>query len=596
MNKIFLEKQIKNFRKIVCNPRVILLALVLFGFSLRTYNYLWDSGAHNHPDERYMDMVMNAIKMPESVNDYFNPETSKFSPYNVDYKGYVYGTVPLHIVKIASVITQNDRYGDSLVVGRLLSAFFDTLTIMVVFLISGLITKSFKLRLFATSLYIFCVLAVQMSHFFTVESFLNFFVTITLFLLGLFITNPRKQTPLMIVLISLFISLAVGTKITGIVLIPLSIVVIIFRQLTVSKKKYFILHIAYILFQIVFFILCAYLFLRVVYPYLFANGNILNFEINKSFLDTMDFQSKAQAGEIMFPPQWQWVNTIPYLFPLKNIVLWELGIGPSLIAILGLFTYGIFIIKGIFKEKLKFIVRNILGSPLFIYVGFAVSYFAYFGGKFVKAGRYFSPIFISLILIGLWFITRIKRPILKKLIITLVLIIQILWGLAYISIYSKDNTRVTASKWIHQNIPANSQLAVEHWDDGLPMDLNSGINYQYNEIKVYDTDDENKIIAMYEPFKQSEYIILSSARAKGTIGNLPETYPIMYNYYKKLDSGELGVKLIYKGFSYPTLLGVQINDESAEEPFWIYDHSTVWIYKKYIDLSYEQFEKELLYK
>src|SRR5690606_35202867 len=48
-------------------------------------------------------------------------------------------------------------------------------------------------------------------------------------------------------------------------------------------------------------------------------------------------------------------------------------------------------------------------------------------------------------------------------------VIAIFWTLAFVSIYTKTNTRITATQWINLNIPAGSKLAVEHWDDRVPI-------------------------------------------------------------------------------------------------------------------------------
>ena len=68
-----------------------------------------------------------------------------------------------------------------------------------------------------------------------------------------------------------------------------------------------------------------------------------------------------------------------------------------------------------------------------------------------------------------------------------------LWALAFVSIYARPHTRVTASEWIYDNVPAGSILAIEHWDDALPLGLR--MDGQLHAISEYET----VTMALYEP-------------------------------------------------------------------------------------------------
>jgi hypothetical protein len=85
---------------------------------------------------------------------------------------------------------------------------------------------------------------------------------------------------------------------------------------------------------------------------------------------------------------------------------------------------------------------------------------------------------------------------------------------------------------------------------------------------------------MVENLAQADYIILSSNRLYDSIPRLPMRYPLTSRYYELLFNGELGFERVKEFASYPTFLGIQIPDQSAEESFSVYDHPRVQIFQK----------------
>jgi hypothetical protein len=186
---------------------------------------------------------------------------------------------------------------------------------------------------------------------------------------------------------------------------------------------------------------------------------------------------------------------------------------------------------------------------------------------------------------------------LGSLLISITIFLSIIWGLAFFSIYLKPQTRIVASEWIYQNIPSNSKIYTEHWDDGLPLNLPGSDRgkYEIEELTIYEPDNDQKIDYYSEKLPKGNYIILSSRRLWGTLINLEEKYPITSYYYKLLFSGKLGYQKVAEFSSYPKILGIQINDDSSEETFQVYDHPTVFIFKKTKLLSSEEI-KSFLFK
>ena len=159
--------------------------------------------------------------------------------------------------------------------------------------------------------------------------------------------------------------------------------------------------------------------------------------------------------------------------------------------------------------------------------------------------------------------------------------------LAFSSIYSRTHTRVAASRWIYANIPAGSTLANEHWDDWLPiggMDGKSsyGDNGLFKSVEManYEDDTPAKLDGMVQNLASADYVILSSNRLYDSIPRLPVRYPMTIRYYQLLFGGQLGFERVATFTSYPTLFGLQIPDQAAEESFSVYDHPKVQIFRK----------------
>ncbi len=125
-------------------------------------------------------MVETAIRPVESLADYFNTAQSSMNPHNVGHTFYVYGTLPIFLVRyIAKSLSKTD-YGAIYLVGRALSGIFDLLTVILVFFVSFRLYRQYRLSLVAAGFMAFAVLPIQLSHYFTVDTFANFFSFLTI--------------------------------------------------------------------------------------------------------------------------------------------------------------------------------------------------------------------------------------------------------------------------------------------------------------------------------------------------------------------------------------------------------------------------------
>ena len=167
---------------------VPLVVIILLGAFLRFYGIAWDQDFHLHPDERFLTMVETSISPVSNIQEYFNTATSTLNPHNIlDGNGnsvfpfFVYGTLPLFIVRYLAEWTGQAGYGQVYLVGRYLSGLFDIGTIILVFFIARKMSSKRWLPYLAAFLYACSVLPIQISHFFIVDNFSVFFSTLALF-------------------------------------------------------------------------------------------------------------------------------------------------------------------------------------------------------------------------------------------------------------------------------------------------------------------------------------------------------------------------------------------------------------------------------
>lgn len=168
-------------------------------------------------------------------------------------------------------------------------------------------------------------------------------------------------------------------------------------------------------------------------------------------------------------------------------------------------------------------------------------------------------------------------------------------GFIFFTIYLRPQTRISASQWIYQNIPSQSKILTEHWDDGLPISLPpySPSDYEIEQLTVYEADNQEKVNYYAEKLFQADYLVINSRRLYGTLMLLPKKYPLTSKYYQLLFSGQLGYTQRAQFTAYPSLLGIEINDDQSEETFQVYDHPKVLIFENTDRLDKEDLNKIL---
>ena len=371
--------------------------------------------------------------------------------------------------------------------------------------------------------------------------------------------------------------LALASKISALYFLPIIIIALVF----LSLKTKSVFSIAYCLLPIAFF---SYLSFRIFDTHTFS-GSFLSPTINPQFVQNIKELKVLGARGSMFPPAVQWLTVKPLIFPLKNIILWGLGLPLGILAVLAVFYSAFKVLKSLRYPKLINRLTNQQIS-LTLILSWILFLFIYQGIQYTPSMRYFLPISPFLAIISANFSIKYLFPKFKKSYIpySIFYILIILWPLSFISIYSRPHSRITASEWIYENIPAGATLSCEHWDDCLPLSLGSKSYsfYKIETLNLYDPDTPEKWRKINLQLEKVDYIIMSSNRLWGSIPKAPEKYPITSKFYNDLFAEKLQFIKVAEITSYPTIpiLNISIPDDLSEEAFTVYDHPKVLIYNK----------------
>jgi len=551
--------------KLFSKNKLIIFIIFIIAILLRIYGLNWDDNNHLHPDERFLTMLTSSIKLPSSFFEYLSTKNSPLNPYNYpQYQFFVYGTFPIFLVKYLAVFFNLDNYNQITLLGRVLSALFDSGNVILLYFIAKKFLKSFY-KFLPSFFYAFLVLPLQLSHFFAVDTFLTFFILLTFTLLTYDLFIPAF----------IFFGLALSCKVSALYFVP-----IIFLFLLKNKK----------IKSIVYFLISILVF-RIFQPYAFIHL----FTPNPTFINSLKTLTAYSDPNIYYPPGVQWLNRPLILDSLYYHLIWGLGLSFSLPFLYLIFRF-LFKIK---KLKLKF-------NLSFIISFWVIFLFIFQSLQSAHTMRYFLPIYPFICLL---FATLLFKFKIKKSIIIFILILNLIHSLAFLSIYSRPHSRIQASEWIRQNIPSDKVLSNEYWDDALPLGYS---DYPGEILTLFDPDTDEKWEKINESLEKIDYLIMSSNRLWATIPRVPNKYPIASEFYKNLFSGKTNFLfkkqfVSYPGFplfflkscfyfgptNYPGLKtswfsidkncsypGIYLRDDTAEEAFTVYDHPQVLIFQK----------------
>ena len=514
------------YRLLIC----FLLILVLYvGGTLRISGIDWDEEQHLHPDERFLTMVESSLEPVQSVAEYFDTGSSTLNPHNRGHGFYVYGTLPIFIVRYVAEWSGQSGYGNVYLVGRLLSTVADVLTVFLVFLVGSRLYNH-RVGLIAAAFSACAVLQIQQSHFFTVDTFITFFTLLAFYFAVKVVSAKDERVNLVTYLLfGVALGMAVASKINAApVAITLPLAALIHWSGFSPEKKRLLAPKIFLYLVIAAFV--SLISFRIFQPYAFNGPGFFNFRLNALWVDGLKSLRAQTSGDVDFPPALQWARR-PIWFSFKNMVLWGMGL-----------PYGILAWSGFVWMGWKIVTRKTWKSHLVIWFWTGL-YFLWQSLLWNSTMRYQMPIypllavFAGWILVELWdslkndqiqvlkwtISPQILRPILAATGI-IALLFTAAWAYAFSQIYTNPHPRVAATRWIFQNIPGPATLII-NTDDGPNQQLltypeGNIIQQETNWLTSFEPKEEGTLTAVYFPEIINENPEVNPLTLEITLNNL----------------------------------------------------------------------------
>ncbi|MGE5412788.1 MAG: DUF2298 domain-containing protein, partial [Syntrophomonadaceae bacterium] len=559
--------------------RAILLALVACGAILRFQGLNWDDGHHLHPDERFISMVEEKLAFPKSAAEYFDARRSPLDPYNRGEGSFVYGTLPMVAAKAIGLLFGRRGYDGTYLIGRALSGVFDLLTVWLVYRLTRRFARR-RASLFAAALSTFCVLGIQLSHFWAVDTFLVTFTAGAL--LGTTRIAQGRTDYGDYAATGLAIGLAAACKITALALLaPLGVAVLLAALRTSfddrpslrSARSRFLSTLLSDVPRVLVTLVAAAAAVRVFLPHIFLGPSPLSLKLDPRWVDDLKRLTAISSSVAGFPPALQWAGRT-ILFPIENLVLWGAGVFFGVAALVSLVWACAAVVRR----------RAFDLAPLCAHVLFLL---AYHGVTMVKSIRYLYPAYPALaVLTGVMFSRLLQESAFPRIARAAAIAIvagTALWAVAFTAIYRRPQSRVAATRWIYAHVPPRQHIVNESWDDGLPLPMpgyDPAVYAGPAPLPMFDPDSREKAEILLRALNETDWVAVTSNRVYANVTRVPDVFPMSIAYYRALFDGRLGFERAADVTSYPSLGPLRIPDDRAEEQFTVYDHPRVLLFRK----------------
>jgi len=541
-----------SFKNIAFDVALVLVFLAAIFF--RVTGLYWGEYTYLHPDERFLIWVGTDITpmvcdnagidpnaCPEdqlrwmTPGEYFDTTQSMLNPQNRGHGFYVYGTLPMFFTRmVVQWVFDHSGFEEMTKVGRALSSFADTLTVLLVFMI-GSRAYDRRVGILAAALMAGAVLHIQQSHFFTMDTFITFF-TILAFYFAILVSLDRREWgsmrrfwehPLFLLslLFGIALGMAVASKLNAFLMAAMLPMGMLIRLVNFPKEERLNRFIQAAVF-LVMAGLVSLLTFRVFQPYAFTGPGFFNFRISPDWWQSIQSLLAQMSPDTDFPPAWQWARRSIF-FSGQNLVVWGLGLPLGILAFSGFIWVG--------WRMLRSIGRNQAWQQHALLWVWTAAYFGYQSLAPNPTMRYQMPVYPTLVIFAAWAVVALwdngKRYVegvqnggkswlprnrwkwLSLLIGVVVVAATFGWAYAFTTQYTRTMTRVAGTRWIFNNIPGPVTLPIQLGEDSQvdetiyqgiynqPLPLPNGFTLRSNDpyTLVFRAKENGRLEEIYFP-------------------------------------------------------------------------------------------------
>lgn len=568
-------------------PTALLVSILAVGAALRLAGLDWDGGLLFHPDERRILMAVRDVHWPRGEE--WSLVLGPRSPLNPRF--FAYGSLPIYLLRLLQAVLGVD-VSRLYLPARAWAAACDLLTVGVVYAV-GRRSGGRRTGLLAAAFLAVAVLPLQLAHFATVEPLLTLLSALAVCALLRVAESGSLRAGLAAGALT---GLALATKTSALPLLGVAWVawaVWAIRARPAPRLGRGLAGLA---------LGCAATAVAFVVAEPYALLDWFR------FVAALAREGAMVRGAESIPYTRQYANTLPYLYHLRELVLWSLG--PPL-GLLALAAVAWLSWRGLRRRRADDLVL----------LSWLWGYWLAVGGFQVKFSRYMAPLIpwlclgAALLLVRLRERARRRQPA-RWAVLAVgggVLALTLAYAVAFAGLYQRPHPWQVVSERLCREVPPGAILAVEVWDDALPArpDAACAARYEHLRLDLYAPDDGAKLDRLVEALGTADYIILASQRLYASIGRLPDEYPLTSAYYRLLFAEQLGFELESVTTNYPRLGPLALVDEPlvgtplprpellantapaplvlswgrADESYAVYDHPRVLIFRRVATLS-----------
>ena len=562
-----------------------LLAILAAAAVLRFHGIDWDAGHGFHPDERsfYLragcmyDLLTESPGYAACLADHPETETgfpsisvlldADRSPLNPHWFPlgssliYVLTAIRLAVEPFTDIGSLDLRFA-----GRTLSALADLGSVFLVYVL-GRRMFGWQAGLLAAGLAAVAVIHVQNSHFYRPETFSVCFVLLSFWGMLRVMERRRLRDSL---LLGALVGLSMAPKVSVLPLLAPLAVAYGYWLLDSCGGRWREVHLSLLLRLAghgALAGLCALAVFFILTPYA-----LLDF---RAFLGDLAAQANMANHAGLWPFTIQYVDTPPFLYQLRQSVVWGMGIPLGIVAWLSI-PFTIFM-------AWRYPATRRWDLLLLAWV---VPQFLFLESFEVRFLRYVFPLAPVLLLLAgrmMWWLVERGRDIsggagiadaaprearlLNRLkgaafpaavaLLAAVVLSAVFYSLAFQNVYRQEHPAVRAGKWFAENTPPGSRVVSDnHWDEFIPGLYRSSV-WQF---PAYEPDTAEKMVTLSKKLAEADYLVFYSQRPYASVMRDPERFPFTTEYYQQLFRGDLGFRLGRSFTTYPSFLGVELRD------------------------------------